>query len=133
QGFHRGLGESGELLDEVTGRLRHLARGRADYPAVGDWVAIAPLENEPRAIIHAVLPRTSKFSRKVAGSTTEEQIVATNIDTIFLVQGLDKNYNLRRIERYLTLAFESGATPVIVLSKLDLCDELDARLADVRS
>src|SRR5262249_45117506 len=133
QGLYRVLVEDGERLAEVTGRLRHLANSREDFPAVGDWVAITPLQNEPKAIIHAVLPRTSKFSRKVAGTITEEQIVATNVDTIFLVQGLDKNYNLRRIERYLTLAFESGATPVIVLSKLDLCDELDARLADVRS
>jgi ribosome biogenesis GTPase len=125
--------EHGELLAEVTGRVHYNAQSRSDYPAVGDWVAITPLVSERKAIIHAVLPRISKFSRKVAGETTEEQIVATNVDTIFLVQGLDSNYNLRRLERYLALARESGAQPVIVLNKADLCDDIQSRLAEVES
>jgi ribosome biogenesis GTPase len=80
--------EGGEALAEVSGKMRHLALRREDYPAVGDWVVLSIREEEQRATIHAVLPRKSKFSRKVAGQVTEEQIVATNIDTVFLVTAL---------------------------------------------
>jgi ribosome biogenesis GTPase len=131
QGQYRVFAAGDELMAEVTGRVRYQAATRADFPAVGDWVVIQKVPNEKKALIQAVLPRASKFSRKAPGETTEEQIVATNIDTIFLVQGLDNNYNLRRIERYLLMAFESGARPVIILSKADLCDDLDARLGEV--
>jgi ribosome biogenesis GTPase len=131
QGLYRIFYEGGELLAEVTGRFRYQARNRSDFPAVGDWVAVTPTTGG-KAIIHGVLPRRSKFSRKVAGEVTEEQIVATNVDTVFLVHGLDNNYKLRRIERYLTLAFDSGAKPVIILSKSDLCDEPEARLLEAR-
>jgi ribosome biogenesis GTPase len=130
QGLYRVLCEGGELLAEVTGRFRYQAADRSAFPSVGDWVAISPPE-QGRTTIHAVLPRISKFSRKVSGETTDEQIVATNVDTVFLVHGLDKNYNLRRIERYLTLAIDSGAHPVIVLSKSDLCDETEHRIREV--
>src|SRR5215210_3008931 len=106
QGIYRVFTDGGELLAEITGKLRFQASERADFPAVGDWVGIARIANENKASIHAILPRFSKFSRKAAGETTEEQIVATNVDTIFLVQGLDKNYNLRRLERYLAVAQE---------------------------
>jgi len=134
---HRGAyvvyGEHGELLAEVSGRFLHEAQSKGDFPAVGDWVAIAPRVEEARATIHAVLPRRSAFSRKIAGATTEEQVVAANVDTVFLVSGLDgvRNFSLRRIERYLALAWESGATPVIVLNKIDVCDDVDARVRDV--
>ncbi|HEX8091281.1 MAG TPA: ribosome small subunit-dependent GTPase A [Blastocatellia bacterium] len=120
QGIYRVFTDGGELLAELTGKLRFQAHERADFPAVGDWVVITRNPSEGRASIHAILPRLSKFSRKAAGEATEEQIVATNVDTIFLVQGLDKNYNLRRIERYVALAQESGSRPVIILSKADL-------------
>lgn len=126
--------EVGEVLAEVSGKMRHQALRREDYPAVGDWVVLSIREGEQRAVIHAVLPRKSKFSRKVAGQVTEEQIVATNVDTVFLVNALNQDYNVRRIERYLVLAWESGANPVIVLSKSDLCanpDELAAEVAAV--
>jgi ribosome biogenesis GTPase len=91
--------------------------------------------NEPKAIIHAVLPRKSKFSRKVAGERTEEQIVAANVDTVFIVNGLDggRSLNMRRIERYLTLAWDSGATPVIVLNKADLCSDIDPVIQEVET
>ncbi|HJQ23751.1 MAG TPA: ribosome small subunit-dependent GTPase A [Blastocatellia bacterium] len=131
QGLYRVMTERDELLAEVRGKLRYTAQGREDFPAVGDWVALSRLPNENRAVIEAVLPRTSKFSRKAAGETSEEQIVATNIDTVFLVVGLDHNYNLRRIERYLILAFESGARPVIILSKADLASDIEACLREV--
>ncbi|SDM88441.1 ribosome biogenesis GTPase [Paenibacillus sp. yr247] len=123
--------EAGEALAEVSGKMRHLALRREDYPAVGDWVVLSIREEEQRATIHAVLPRKSKFSRKVAGQVTEEQIVATNVDTVFLVNALNLDFNVRRIERYLVLAWESGANPVIVLSKADLCDDPEALAAEV--
>ncbi|MBD0379099.1 ribosome small subunit-dependent GTPase A [Paenibacillus sp. WST5] len=125
--------ESGEALAEVSGKMRHNALRREDYPAVGDWVVITVREDEQRATIHAVLPRKSKFSRKVAGQVTEEQIVATNVDTVFLVTALNLDFNVRRIERYLVLAWESGANPVIVLSKADLCDDPEAKAAEVEA
>lgn len=131
--IYRLLSEHGELLGEVTGKLRYEATGREDYPAVGDWVVISPRAEEKKATIHALLPRKSKFSRKAAGDTVEEQIVAANVDTVFLVNALNNDFNIRRMERYLILAWESGANPVIVLSKADLCDDLDARLAEVDS
>lgn len=125
--------EQGEQLAEVTGKLRHQAAGIQDFPAVGDWVAIQSRTGESRSTIHAILPRSSKFSRKVAGSTTEEQMIAANVDTVFLVSGLDSDFNLRRIERYLILTWESGATPVIVLNKADLCPNIEHYLAEVEA
>jgi ribosome biogenesis GTPase len=116
---------AGEINAQQTGRILHRAGGRHELAAVGDWVAV---KNDT---IHAILPRRSKFSRKVAGELTEEQVVAANIDTVFLVMGLDQDYNLRRLERYLLTSYESGAAPVIVLNKADLVDDLPARLAEV--
>src|SRR4029450_744269 len=99
------------------------AAARADFPAVGDWVAVERPVDGGDARIRAVLPRFTRFSRRAAGDPTEEQIVAANIDTVFLVSGLDGDFNPRRIERYLVVAWESGATPVIVLNKADLIDQ----------
>lgn len=123
--------EQGELSAEITGKLRHQASQRQDFPAVGDWVVIRVRESEKQATIHEILPRKSKFSRKIAGAKTEEQIVAANVDTVFLVCGLDSDFNPRRIERYLILAWSSGANPVIVLNKADLCDNLEQCLAQI--
>jgi ribosome biogenesis GTPase / thiamine phosphate phosphatase len=125
---HRGeydvLAERGELRAHVAGRLRHEASSGADLPAVGDWVA---LRDET---IHAVLPRRSAFLRKVAWSQTEAQVLAANIDTVFVLTGLDEDFSPRRIERYLTLAWESGATPALVLTKADLCRDPLALLVE---
>ena len=131
--MYRVLTEYGELLAEVSGKMRFSATGRGDYPAVGDWVVISARPEEQKATIHYVLPRRSKFSRKVAGATTEEQIVASNVDTIFLVNALNADFNVRRIERYVLSAWESGANPVIILSKSDLCDDVDEKIAEVES
>jgi ribosome biogenesis GTPase len=120
--------ELGECVGVVSGKLRHYAKGRGGYPAVGDWVAWSPMEGENRGVIHTVLPRKSKFSRKVAGSVVEEQIIATNVDTLFLVNALNYDFNPRRIERYLVLAWESGANPVIVLTKADLCLDIAEKI-----
>src|SRR5215471_2814011 len=125
--------EYGELSARVRGKLRFQSEGAADFPAVGDWVSAYIREAGGSAQIEAVLPRRSKFSRKVAGTNSEEQVVAANVDTVFLVQGLDHDYNLRRLERYLVASYESEASPVVVLSKIDLCEDPRARIAEVES
>ncbi|MCL6458594.1 MAG: ribosome small subunit-dependent GTPase A [Gorillibacterium sp.] len=125
--------EVGELLAEVTGKFRFAASERQDYPAVGDWLVLTPRLGDMRASIHAILPRTSKFSRKVAGSVTDEQIAAVNVDTVLLVASLNYDFNVRRLERYLIPAWESGATPVIVLSKADLCLNATALIAQAEA
>jgi ribosome biogenesis GTPase len=129
--MYRVVTASEEVAASVSGRLRHAAESRADYPAVGDWVAASRPAGSDRLVIHAVLPRRSRFSRKVAGSETEMQVAAANIDTVFLVAGLDRDYNPRRIERYLVTAWEGGATPVIVLNKADLCDKVESRIEEI--
>ncbi|MEK3888574.1 ribosome small subunit-dependent GTPase A [Bacillus sp. FSL K6-3431] len=131
--MYRVLAEDGEVLAEVSGKLRFHAAGRGDYPAVGDWVLMTLRREEGKATIHKVLPRKSKFSRKVAGVTTEEQIVATNVDTVFIVAALNSDFNVRRIERYILTTWESGANPVIVLSKADLCDDVDKKVRETEA
>lgn len=124
--------EQGEVWAEVAGKLRHAADSRGDYPAVGDFVAISLREKEQRATIHAILPRFSCFSRKLAGMVTDVQIVAANVNTVFLVSALNHDFNLRRIERYLAAAWESGASPVVVLNKADLCASVEEQAAAVQ-
>jgi ribosome biogenesis GTPase len=126
------LGEQGELRAEVTGRLRFTADSRFDFPAVGDWVAVEPA-GESSAVIHAVLPRSTVFARKTAGRTTEPQVLAANVDTAWIVTDSDRDFNLRRIERYLALVRESGAPPVIVLNKSDLNDQVPSLIGELRS
>lgn len=121
---------SGEVLAEVAGRMRHQATCHGDFPVVGDWVAAALGNGQNRAIIQAILPRRSQFSRKAAGSTTEEQVLAANVDIVFLISALNQEFNVRRIERYLTAAWESGANPVIVLNKADLCPDVQQRVRE---
>ncbi len=125
------LTEQGEIIAEVAGRLRYARESSADLPKVGDWAALQIFEEGTRAIIHELLPRRTKFSRKVAGKTFDEQVLATNIDVVFIVQSLDGNYNLRRLERSLVMVNESGARPVFILNKTDLCDDLENKLAEV--
>ncbi|MEK6649799.1 MAG: ribosome small subunit-dependent GTPase A [Bacteroidota bacterium] len=124
-------GEGGELQGQVTGRFEFQAKGLDDFPAVGDWVAIQPPVGGGTAVIHAVIERRTKFARKIAGVKTVPQVVAANADVVFLVSGLDDEINIRRIERYLTVAYESGAKPVIVLNKTDLCPDLGPIVAEV--
>ncbi|HOH50235.1 MAG TPA: ribosome small subunit-dependent GTPase A [Candidatus Hydrogenedentes bacterium] len=134
---HRGAyvaaGASGELWAELSGRFRHEHPARAEWPAVGDWVMVSPRAGEDAATVRAVLPRRSRFSRTAAGDRTEEQVVAANVDVVFLVTSLDGDFNLRRIERYLTVAWDSGARPVVVLNKADLCADADARAAEAEA
>lgn len=133
RGVYRIYTEFGEVTGEVSGKLRYNASGIDSYPAVGDWVALSPRIEEGKATIHGVLNRKSKFSRKIAGSEIEEQVVAANFDTVFIVTSLNKNYNLRRIERYLIAAWESGGNPVIILSKADLCADIEEKLKDIEA
>lgn len=130
--FFRVGGDHGERMAEVSGRLRHQADRKADLPAVGDWVALRSDWGAPRASILAVLPRRTALTRKAAGRDVETQVVAANVDTVFVVAGLDLDFNVRRIERAVLLARESGAEPVIVLTKTDLCDDLAARVGEVQ-
>lgn len=130
--IYRVFAETGELQAQHAGRLRHEAVRKEQLSAVGDWVAVRPTPGEATATIEAVLPRRSKFSRKVAGALTEEQVVAANIDTVFIVMGLDGDYNPRRLERYLLLAHESGARPVIILNKADLAHHLSEDLDEIQ-
>jgi len=108
------------LPAEVTGRFRHACTSPSNHPAVGDWVAVQPLPGEDRARIHALLPRQTTLQRKAAGSTTQQQVLAANVDTVLLLAGLDHDLNLRRLERTLELVWDSGALPVLLLNKADL-------------
>ncbi|HAL25161.1 MAG TPA: ribosome small subunit-dependent GTPase A [Chloroflexi bacterium] len=116
----------GDASAVVSGRLRHGSRTAAAFPVVGDWVLVR------EGVIHAVLPRRTAFSRKVAWAATEEQVAAANVDVVFVVAALDTAPNLRRLERYLTVAYESGAEPVVLLNKSDLCPDVGAAQAAVR-
>ena len=120
--------EEEETEAEITGNLRFSASGREDFPAVGDWVALMLFEGGP-AIIHKVLPRLSVIKRQMAGQRGEVQVIAANIDTAFLVQAVDRDFNINRLERYLTISHTSKVSPVIVLTKTDLIDE--HRLAEI--
>lgn len=129
------LSEMGELVGQISGRFAHEAASKEEFPGVGDWVLAEKLPGEQKATIHAVLPRKSCFARQAPGGRTEMQVVAANVDNVFIVSGLDggRAFNLRRIERYLALAWESGASPVVVLNKVDVCDDVETCLARAES
>ncbi|WP_123041604.1 ribosome small subunit-dependent GTPase A [Cohnella candidum] len=129
---YRVVTETGERLAEVTGKFEFRASAKSEFPAVGDWVA-AELSGEDRAALHAVLPRRSAMTRRAAGSRDEEQVIGTNIDYLFIVNALNEDFNLRRIERYLVMAWESGAQPVVLLTKADLCADPEEKEAQVEA
>lgn len=124
KGLYRVISEAGEQLAELSGRLRYSARSAVELPAVGDFVRMDCNSHQGNAIIHEILPRKSVFIRKAAGKGNTEQVVAANIDTVFICMSLNHDFNLKRLERYLSVAWESGAIPVIVLTKADLCADL---------
>ena len=126
---YRLIADSGELDAEPSGALWYNAATRAAMPVVGDWVA-ARVINAEQAIVEAVLPRRTLFARRAPGRREDQQPIAANIDLVFLVCGLDGDFNLRRLERYLTLGVESGADAVVVLNKSDLCADVGARLEE---
>jgi len=124
--------EKTELLAEITGKLRYASEDMTDYPAVGDFVLMDREEEASgNAIIHQILPRKSMFVRRAAGTAHDVQVVAANIDTVFICMSLNNDFNLRRLERYLSIAWDSGAVPVVVLTKADLCQDLPERLLEV--
>ncbi|WP_423189805.1 ribosome small subunit-dependent GTPase A [Alkalibacterium sp. f15] len=126
--------ENGELLAQISGKFRYDVVVSSDYPAVGDFVMLDRNEDTSgKVIIHKVLTRKSAFIRKASGTSHDEQIIAANIDTVFICMSLNKDFNLRRIERYLGITWDSGATPVIVLTKADLCDDVNQKLLDLET
>ena len=130
--LYTAVAERGELTAEVSGKFRFEAGTLSHFPAVGDFVLLDRSGNAGgNGIIHAVLPRKSAFIRKAAGTSNDEQVVAANIDTVFLCMSLNSDFNLRRMERYLGVAWDSGAVPVIVLTKADLCPDLARRLSEI--
>ncbi len=125
--------ENSELIAEISGKLRYSSEELSDYPSVGDFVMIDRDSNlSGNAIIHHILTRKSAFIRRAAGTANNVQVVAANIDTVFICMSLNNDFNLRRLERYLAIAWDSGAIPVIVLTKSDLCYDMPAKLAEIR-
>ncbi len=132
--MYKVITESGEILAKISGKLSYMASDSADYPIVGDWVLVDRIDgNTGEAIIHHILTRKSCFERKAAGTGHERQKVAANIDTVCICMSLNNDYNLRRIERYLSIAWDSGATPVIVLTKSDLSEDLILKLTEIEA
>ena len=130
---YRVIGETGEFQAVISGKLGYEAEDAPDYPAVGDWVLVDRRDDrQGTAIIRHVLPRRTVFRRKAAGMAVHGQVIAANIDFLFICMALDQDFSLRRLERYLTIAWDSGAMPVVVLTKTDLCDNLGERLAETR-
>ncbi|HEV2694407.1 MAG TPA: ribosome small subunit-dependent GTPase A [Verrucomicrobiae bacterium] len=129
--FYRVWTLEAELSAQITGKAMHEARSdHTQLPKVGDWVAIKLVPNEEKAVIHAILPRTTQIVRKTTGRNTAAQILATNIETVFLVTAADPSFNAARLERMLVMGHESGARPVVILNKIDLCEGLDAKIAE---
>ena len=116
--------ESGEVTGVVSGRMQYELINKRDFPAVGDWVAIDKVHHG-ESIIHGVLPRKTSICRKVAGAKSEEQVLATNVDKVFITMSLNQDFNVRRVERYINIAWDSGATPVIILTKSDLYENVE--------
>lgn len=136
--YFRVCSPAGELTVRFAGKLRHRADGRADLPVVGDWVVVEP-QPGARGMIHALLGRKSFFARNLPGrrkgkgrERIEQQVIAANVDLVLIVSGLDRDFNLRRIERYLTLVGGSGADAVVLLNKADLCENPQACLEQVK-
>ena len=133
KGFYQLVTSQGEKRAEVSCKFRYHAVAESDYPAVGDFVMVDWNDHGGNAVIHHVLHRKSCVIRKAAGNAHQEQLVAANIDTIFLCMSLNNDFNLRRLERYLSVAWDSGAVPVIVLTKADLCNDLEQKQVAVSS
>lgn len=130
---YRVLAEEGEWLATVAGHFAYTSFSREDFPAVGDWVLVEKMPGEEKAIIHKLFARKSVFLRKVAGKELIEQIVASNVDIVLLVMSLNADFNIRRLERYLVAAWDSGAKPVIVLTKSDLCSDVESYVREVEA
>ncbi|WP_246072898.1 ribosome small subunit-dependent GTPase A [Paenibacillus dokdonensis] len=129
---YRVFTEEGEAWGEMSGKMQHTLQSKGIYPAVGDWVQLHMLEGEGRVIIHSIIDRKTSISRQKAGvKSAQEQLIAANVDVLFLVTSLNDDYNPRRMERYLIMAWNSGVNPVILLSKADLCDDAEMKAAEM--
>ncbi len=135
KGGYRIVTKDGDMYAEISGKMRHTLENRALFPAVGDYVMVQYNENttERQAVIHNILSRTGIFMRDAVGVSGQMQVVAANIDTVFICMSLNQNYNLNRLERYLSMVYDGGATPVVVLTKTDLCEDVEEKLAEVQS
>jgi len=124
-----------DIYAELTGKYLFNSDSSLDFPAVGDWVYVQLFDEDTFAVIHDIIPRKSLLKRKTSGKKIDYQLIATNIDTAIIMQSLDNNYNLRRLERYLVMINESNITPVIFLSKSDLIstDEIDSKINDIHN
>lgn len=129
KGLYKAVTEKGEYKAQVSGKLRYNTINISDYPAVGDFVFLD--ENDGNAVIHHILNRKSAFIRKAAGTSHDDQVVAANVDTVFICMSLNKDFNLRRLERYISIGWDSGALPVVVLTKSDLCNDIDNILREL--
>ncbi len=125
--------ENGEVNGEVTGKLLYTSNSNSELPKTGDWVVGILFEDENKIIIHDVLERKTKLSRKSSDKKTDEQIIAANVDIVFIVQSLDNNFNPNRIDRYLTAVIESGAEPIIILNKSDLVENPDEKVIQLKN
>jgi ribosome biogenesis GTPase len=125
--------ESGEVWAELLGRMRFEAEEGGDLPVVGDWVGVALSPDARSGVIHTILPRRSFLARKAVGRVTARQLLAANIDTAFWVESLNEIFKLRRIERFLLMAAESGADPAVILNKADLCDNAEEKVREVKA
>lgn len=139
KGAYKVKNADGEYLAKITGKQMFNASSREDYPAVGDWVAMAIADSD-HAVIHAVIPRKTMIKRKYgdknrAGEKEKVQVIATNIDVAFVVESVDRDYNLNRFERYFAIAHDGGVVPAIIVNKVDLIskEELDKKIAELKS
>lgn len=132
KGLYKVATDKCDISARISGKLIYEGIKRVNYPAVGDWVVLDRNDDiSGEAIIHGILPRFSKLSRKVAGVKSDEQIIGANIDKIFICMALNNDFNIRRLERYITIAWDSGALPVVILTKADLCHDLVEKITQV--
>lgn len=130
--MYKVITEDGEILAKVSGKLSYFSNSILDYPVVGDWVLLDRINNKNGdAIIHNILSRKSYFSRKVAGTRYDKQIVASNIDFVFICMSLNNDFNINRLERYIAVAWDSMATPVTILTKSDLCEDINDKVKQI--
>jgi len=130
-GIYKVLSTDGEFQCRVSGKFYHQANDARDFPCVGDWILFERMSGESKGVIHRVLERKSILSRRSPGEKQEEQLMAANVDTVFLVNALNQDFNVRRMERYLMQVYESGASPVFILTKRDLCDDVKEKIESV--
>lgn len=133
KGLYRISNGTEERLAEISGKFRYQVKTMSDYPAVGDYVVSSWPDDGSRCTIESLFPRKSVFIRRAAGCDQQEQVVAANIDTVFVCMSMNRDFSLRRLERYLSIAWDSGAVPVVVLTKADLCEDRAAKIASAET